>query len=134
MKVSTSSTTMIISIIWGFWYFTKFCFHQNWSLIIIISNNQMVYLIYEFPCYLPNDFRLKKLVKFRIMSKLYGITILVSSIPTKNKILSTLAKDSLKIEITLFPECAFSHESKVFLKYFLCCCGSGICKSKISIL
>ena len=60
------------------------------------------------------------------MSTFYGITTLVLSLPTKKKILSTLPKDSLKIEIKLFPGDAISHETKVFLKYFLCGCSSEI--------
>ena len=36
---------------------------------------------------------------------------IVSSIPPKKKILSILAKDSLKTEIEIFPECAISHKN-----------------------
>ena len=45
------------------------------------------------------------------------ISDLKPSLPPKKKILSTLAKESLKIEIELFP--LFHMKTKVFLKYFV---------------
>ena len=53
---------------------------------------------------LPNDFRFPQISSD-------------PSLPPKKKILSTLAKESLKIEIELFP--LFHMKTKVFLKYFV---------------
>ena len=48
---------------------------------------------------------------------------LVPSLPPKKKILSILAKDSMKIEIELSHSVLFHMESRVFLKYFVCGCS-----------
>ena len=58
------------------------------------------------------------------MSKLHGY--LEPSLPPKKKILLTLAKDSLKIEIEPFRSALFHMETRiVFLKYFVRGCRSG---------
>ena len=54
------------------------------------------------------------------MSKLHESITQCSVFLTKKK-LSILAKDSLKIEIELFPQCAISHESQSFSQ-LLCPC------------
>ena len=50
----------------------------------------------------------------------------MSSLPPKRKILSALAKDSLKIEIELFRSALFHMKTKVFLKYFVFDCRMNL--------
>ena len=64
---------------------------------------------------------LRKLGKLRIMSKLHGSIIQRSVLLLKKKILSILAKDFLKTEIELFPQCSISHESQSFSQTFCPC-------------
>ena len=52
------------------------------------------------------------------------------STPTKMKPLSILAENSWKIEINLFPLCAFHSKTRVSLRYFVSYCRHATATAK----
>ena len=74
----------------------------------------------------PNDLSFRNLGNFRIISNLHENYNLVRIHPPEKKILLTLAKESLKIEIELFSYALFHMETRVFLKYFARGCSLNL--------
>ena len=74
----------------------------------------------------PNDLSFRNLGNFRIISNLHENYNLVRIHPPEKKILLTLAKESLKMEIELFSYALFHMETRVFLKYFARGCSLNL--------
>ena len=88
--------------------FTKFSFHHKWNEVALRVVERLK--TWEIRI-VQNNGRWGSLSAHTRKKKTSWKYNLVPSLPPKKKILSVLAKDSLKIEIELFPLCAISHEN-----------------------
>ena len=90
--------TILVILFWDFSMFYQMFLSTQVKRNVIISNKHG---IYDLPQELPNDLRLRIIGNIREISNLHRSQ--VPNLPHKLKILSILAKRSLKIEIEPFP-------------------------------
>ena len=81
----------------------------------VIISNKVVYTSCLTSCRTTLDLKIRK-VQNNV--KISWNDNLMPSPPSKKKILLVQAKDSFKIEILLFPQCAISHENQNFSQMF----------------
>ena len=97
------TTTMVIIL----WEFLMFSFHHKWNEAWLLVINWYIQVASQVASWLKT-WEIREVWNNVKTSWKYN---LVPSLRPKKKILSIPAKDPLKIEIDLFPQCTISHEN-----------------------